>query len=220
MLQMTCANEPGASLKVLCLGAHSDDIEIGCGGTILQLIRECRNVEFFWVVFGANDKERRQEAVHSAEVLLEEVANKTIVVKAFEDTCFPFAGKEIKAFFQEIKASFQPDLIFTHYRHDLHQDHRIVCEFTWNTFRDHLILEYEIPKYDGDVGTPNFFSPIDDSTAKKKISHIMTNFNTQHSKPWFTGETFQALLCLRGLESGGQERYAEAFYCRKLLCQW
>ena len=220
MLQMTCAKEPGARLKVLCLGAHSDDIEIGCGGTILQLIREHGNIEFFWVVFGANDKERRQEAVKSAELLLKKVANKTIVVKAFEDTCFPFAGKEIKAFFQEIKASFQPDLIFTHYRHDLHQDHRIVCEFTWNTFRDHLILEYEIPKYDGDVGTPNFFSPIDDSTAKEKISHLMANFNTQHSQPWFTGETFQALLCLRGIESGGKERYAEAFYCRKLLCQW
>jgi LmbE family N-acetylglucosaminyl deacetylase len=142
------------------------------------------------------------------------------VVKAFEDTCFPFAGKEIKTFFQEIKASFQPDLIFTHYRHDLHQDHRIVCEFTWNTFRDHLILEYEIPKYDGDVGTPNFFSPLADLTAKKKISHLMANFNTQHSQPWFTEETFQAFLCLRGIESGGPERYAEAFYCRKLLCQW
>ncbi|MCA9451155.1 MAG: PIG-L family deacetylase [Nitrospiraceae bacterium] len=220
MLQMTCAKEPGARLKVLCLGAHSDDIEIGCGGTILQLIREYRNIEFFWVIFGANDNERRQEAVQSAELLLEKVENKTIVVKAFEDTCFPFAGKDIKNFFQEIKASFQPDLIFTHYRHDLHQDHRIVSEFTWNTFRDHLILEYEIPKYDGDVGTPNFFSPIDDLTAKKKICHLLTNFKTQHSKPWFTVETFQALLCLRGLESGGQERYAEAFYSRKLLCQW
>ena len=220
MLQLTCAKDPSTSLKVLCLGAHSDDIEIGCGGTILRLIREHGNIEFFWVVFSANNKERRYEAVHSAELLLKEVANKTIVVKAFEDTCFPFAGKEIKAFFQEIKASFQPDLIFTHYRHDLHQDHRILCEFTWNTFRDHLILEYEIPKYDGDVGMPNFFSPISDSTAKEKIRHLMANFNTQHSQPWFNEETFQSLLCLRGIESGGQERYAEAFYCRKLLCRW
>lgn len=220
MLQLICAKEPGARLKVLCLGAHSDDIEIGCAGTILQLIREHANIEFYWVVFGANVKERRQEAVKSAEALLKKVEKKSIVVKAFEDTCFPFAGKEIKAFFQEIKASFQPDLIFTHYRHDLHQDHRVVCEFTWNTFRDHLILEYEIPKYDGDIGRPNFFSPISDSTAKEKISHLMSNFNTQHSRSWFTEETFQALLCLRGMESGGQERYAEAFYCRKLLCQW
>ena len=128
MLQMTFVKEPGARLKVLCLGAHSDDIEIGCGGTIRQLIRECRNVEIFWVVFGANDKDRRQEAVNSAELLLEKVENKTIIVKAFEDTCFPFVGKEIKAFFQEIKASFQPDLIFTHYRHDLHQDHPDITE--------------------------------------------------------------------------------------------
>ncbi len=220
MLQITCANEPRASLKLLCLGAHSDDIEIGCGGTILQLIRAYKNVEFFWVVLSANDKERRQEAIRSAELLLEDVAKKTIVVKAFEDTCFPFAGKEIKDYFQEIKASYQPDLIFTHYRHDLHQDHRTVCEFTWNTFRDHLILEYEVPKYDGDMGTPNFFSPLDDSTAQEKISHIMANFRSQQSKPWFSEETFRALLCLRGIESGGLERYAEAFYCRKLLCQW
>jgi LmbE family N-acetylglucosaminyl deacetylase len=200
----------------LCLGAHSDDIEIGCGGTILKLIGNMKDLVFYWVVFSA-DERRKQEASESANVLLRNATEKTVVIKDFRDGFFPYVGGEIKEYFETLKQAFSPDLIFTHYRNDLHQDHRIISELTWNTFRDHFILEYEIPKYDGDLGSPNVLVYVDDETCKRKIRHIVDTFRTQTENQWFTEETLKAILRLRGIESNSPTGYAEGFYCRKLI---
>ena len=201
-------------LRILCLGAHSDDIEIGCGGTILKLLAEIPGAEVQWVVLGATGL-RTSEAVKSANLFLSNAASKEIVVKGFKDGFFPYAGADIKQFFEVLKRQFSPDLILTHHRSDLHQDHRVVSELTWNTFRDHLILEYEIAKYDGDLGTPNFFVQLSDAICRVKVQHIMECFGTQKDKSWFTEETFFAILRLRGMECRASGGYAEAFYCRK-----
>jgi LmbE family N-acetylglucosaminyl deacetylase len=201
---------------VLCLGAHSDDIEIGCGGTILRLIQEYPALCFTWVVFGTHGR-RSEEALDSANEFLAPVKEKRIVVENYRDSFFPYVGGEIKNFFEGLKREISPSLIFTHYRHDLHQDHRLICELTWNTFRNHLILEYEIPKYDGDLGSPNFFVHLDEANCQGKVGAILKHFRTQENKDWFTEETFYALMRLRGIESKAPGKYAEAFYCRKLV---
>lgn len=203
------------SLKILCLGAHSDDIEIGCGGTVLKLIAGHKSVEFDWVVFSAS-KKRKTEARTSAGAFLTGARRRTVVIKAFRDGFFPYIGGEIKDYFEALKRKVEPDLIFTHQRSDLHQDHRLISELTWNTFRDHLILEYEIPKYDTDLGAPNVFVGLDDPTAKKKIQHILKYFKSQAGNGWFTEDAFRAILRLRGVESNSATRYAEGFYGRKL----
>lgn len=215
MLRINCNK---SHLKVLCLGAHSDDIEIGCGGAVLKLAEDHRDIKFHWVVFGSNPP-RAQEAEASAGLFLKPVAKKQIVVKNFRDGFFPYAGAEIKDYFEQLKQDFSPDLIFTHYREDLHQDHRVIAELTWNTFRNHFILEYEIPKYDGDLGSPNFFVPLDEAICRRKINYILDCFKTQRDKHWFTEDTFLALLRLRGIESCAPGKYAEAFYCRKMVLQ-
>jgi LmbE family N-acetylglucosaminyl deacetylase len=202
--------------RVLCLGAHSDDIEIGCGGTILTMATDIPNLVIQWVVFSAND-ERRREAYDSANAFLGNAANKHIILHRFKDGFFPYSGSEIKEYFEHIKSEFSPDLIFTHYRHDLHQDHRVISEFTWNTFRNHLILEYEIPKYDGDFGSPNVFISLDKTLCERKTRYILEFFKTQHEKHWFSEDMFLAILRLRGMEASATSRYAEAFYCRKIL---
>jgi LmbE family N-acetylglucosaminyl deacetylase len=202
--------------RVLCLGAHSDDLEIGCGGTILRLIEEYPNLSFYWIVFSATES-RAAEAFASANSFLTQANEKHVVVKDFRDGFFPYIGADIKTYFEQLKRDFSPDLIFTHNRNDLHQDHRLICELTWNTFRNHLILEYEIPKYDGDIGTPNFFVHLDKLTCRSKINHILDHFKTQENKHWFTEETFLSLMRLRGIESKAPHHYAEAFYCRKLV---
>jgi LmbE family N-acetylglucosaminyl deacetylase len=202
--------------RILCLGAHCDDIEIGCGGTILRLIQENPKLEFQWVVFSSNPV-RKREARKAAAAFLKKSGRSKVVIKNFRDSYFPYEGKAIKQFVASIQKSFQPDLIFTHTRNDLHQDHRLLCELTWNAFRNHLILEYEIPKYDGDLGSPNCFVGLDESLCKTKIRHIVESFRSQSSKPWFTEDTFRALLRIRGVESNAEGRYAEAFYCRKAL---
>ena len=184
------------------------------GGAILKLIRSYPNVSIHWIVFGANQP-RADEARASAHDFLAEVKNKQIVVKGFRDGFFPYIGAEIKDYFEQLKV-LQPDLIFTHYRHDLHQDHRLICELTWNTFRDHLILEYEVPKYDGDLGPPNFFIHLDEEICQRKIKIILSHFRTQENKHWFTAETFMAILRLRGIESRAPHEYAEGFYGRKV----
>lgn len=201
--------------SVLCLGAHSDDIEIGCGGTILKLIQKYPNLSVCWVVFSANPQ-RAIEAKRSAADFLQPVTDKSVVVKTFRDGFFPYTGSEIKSYFEELQEAISPDLIFTHYRHDLHQDHRTICDLTWNTFRNHLILEYEIPKYDGDLGNPNLFVHLDESTCNRKIKSLLTYFGTQENKHWFTEETFMSLMRLRGIESKAPDKYAEAFHCRKI----
>jgi LmbE family N-acetylglucosaminyl deacetylase len=173
-------------------------------------------IEFYWVVFGS-DEERAREASESANMFLLPVKKKTIVVKNFRDGFFPYIGPGIKKFFEQLKQQFFPDLIFTHYRDDLHQDHRLISDLTWNTFREHLILEYEIPKYDGDFGSPNFFVHLDKSLCQKKTEYILTCFKSQRGRHWFTHDTFLSVLRLRGMESCSPTNYAEGFYCRKAV---
>jgi LmbE family N-acetylglucosaminyl deacetylase len=202
--------------RVLCIGAHGDDIEIGCGGTILRLIAGSKRIEFFWLVLCSNPQ-RALEAGRSAKAFLRGAHKRTIVVKSFRDGFLPYIGAPVKECFEELKGSFSPDLIFTHFRHDLHQDHRLVCELTWNTFRHHLILEYEIPKYDADLFQPNFFVPLSDPVRRRKVQGLMRYFGTQRNKHWFSEELFQGLMRVRGVEAASPTRYAEAFHCRKLL---
>jgi len=206
--------ENGRPLRILCLGAHSDDIEIGCGGAILRL-RESEAVEIQWVVFSATG-ERGEEAKTSAEKFAGISNLRAIDLKAFRDGFLPYDGARVKDTFEELKVAFSPDLIFTHTSKDAHQDHRLVCELTWNTFRDHLILEYEIPKYDGDLGQPNVFVPLSAEISRRKVDYLMDVFATQRQKRWFRAETFEAMMRLRGMECNAAEGLAEAFYCRKM----
>jgi LmbE family N-acetylglucosaminyl deacetylase len=202
--------------RVLCLGAHGDDIEIGCGGTVLSLIDKSKRIEFYWLVLSANPA-RAKEARRSARAFLERAHKKTVVVKSFRDGFFPYLGAPVKECFEKLKKVFTPDVIFTHSRHDLHQDHRLVCELTWNTFRNHLVLEYEIPKYDADLGSPNFFVPLGEAQARKKVESLMRYFTTQHNKQWFSEDLFYGLMRLRAIEAASPTRYAEGFFCRKVL---
>lgn len=202
--------------KILCLGAHCDDIEIGCGGALLKLIGTIKDVHVYWVVF-SSDERREKEAVNSANDFLKSLKKKTIVIKRFRNSFFPYCGAEIKEYFEQLTKEFSPDIIFTHFRNDLHQDHRLISELTWNTFRNHLILEYEIPKYDGDFGSPNFFIQFDETISLNKIGKIMKYFKSQSDKAWFTRDTFLSILRLRGVESNAPEKYAEGFYCRKII---
>ena len=215
MLELLMNRPDATPLRVLAFGAHSDDIEIGCSGTLLRLIEQGLVSELWWVVLTGSN-ERREEAQASAEAMLEGVPHR-ILLGGFNDGYFPYEGREIKSFFEEIKREFVPDLIFTHQRHDLHQDHRVTCELTWNTFRDHLILEYEIPKYDGDMGAPNLFVPLEQSLCTRKISHLFMHFHSQTAKPWFKRDLFSGLLRLRGMECQSPTSFAEAFYCRKAV---
>lgn len=201
---------------VLCLGAHSDDIEIGCGGTLLKLRRINPRLNVKFIVFSGDDS-RASEARRSVQALTGNGTGVELVVHSFRDGYFPYEGARIKDSFNELADTVRPDLIFTHYRQDLHQDHRVVSELTWNTFRDHLILEYEIPKYDGDVGSPNVFVHLDQCTCEQKIDQLQRSFSSQAAKPWFSRETFLSTLRLRGIESRAPDGYAEAFYGRKLI---
>lgn len=217
MKQFGLSGDSGDSPNILCLGAHSDDIEIGCGGTILKLLKSYPKATVTWVVFSAKGS-RIDEAVASAEAYLAGAKEKQIIVKDFRDGFFPYTGADIKIFFETLKP-VEPDVVFTHFRDDRHQDHRVISDLTWNTFRDHLILEYEIPKYDGDLGTPNFYVHLDKETCQEKVELLVQHFATQANKHWFTEETFFASLRLRGIESRAPEHYAEAFYGRKIVLQ-
>ena len=216
MFRLQLGKPTGSAYRILCLGAHCDDIEIGCGGTILRLLQEHQNADVHWVVFTSTPA-RAEEALRSATTFLEQAGSKDILIRDFEDGFLPYTGREVKKFFEELKARVSPDLIFTHYRHDLHQDHRTICELTWNTWRDNLILEYEVPKYDGDLGTPNFFVELDESLCQRKIHSIVEHFSSQQQKHWFAEETLLAVLRLRGMECRSATKYAEAFYSRKVV---
>ncbi len=217
MINCTLVNpSSGFPLRVLCLGAHSDDLEIGCGGTILKLTDGETPLDVTWIVFSASE-ERAREATGSADVFLKRAAKKDVLVRDFRDGFFPYIGGDIKDYFEALKTRVSPDLIFSHYRHDLHQDHRVISELTWNTFRNHLILEYEIPKYDGDMGSPNTFIQLDESTTRRKIETILTSFQTQEHRHWFSEDLFLSILRLRGMECNAPTGYAEAFYCQKML---
>jgi LmbE family N-acetylglucosaminyl deacetylase len=215
MLTLKLPPDSASPFKILCLGSHSDDIEIGCGGTILRLLSSNHNVEVAWVVFSSS-KEREREARNSAELFLKHAKQKEIVVKDFRDGYFPFEGTKIKDFFEELK-KVSPSLVLTHSRKDAHQDHRLIAELTWNTFREHLILEYEIPKYDGDMGQPSVFVPLDKEICQTKVRYLLEAFESQRKKRWFQEETFLSLMRLRGMECNAPSGYAEAFYCRKLV---
>jgi LmbE family N-acetylglucosaminyl deacetylase len=202
--------------RVLLLGAHADDIEIGCGGTLLRLIDERPDVEIAWIVFSGEGL-RRAEAEQSAELFLRHARRPRIEVFDFPDRLFPTVWQEVKERFDGLRAEFAPDLVFTHRRQDAHQDHRVLAELTWCTFRDHLIWEYEIPKYEGDLGSPNVFVPLKQEILRRKIAFLHEAFPTQATKPWFLPETFSGLAHLRGLECRAAENVAEAFHCRKLV---
>jgi LmbE family N-acetylglucosaminyl deacetylase len=200
---------------ILCLGSHCDDIEIGCSGTVLKLLVQCPAARVHWVVF-SSDGVRAEEARLAAGRLLAG-ANAEVRIERFRNGFFPYIGAEIKEYFERLKQAVAPDVVFTHYRNDLHQDHRTISDLTWNTFRNHLVLEYEIPKYDGDIGTPNVYVPLSDEIRDRKVATVMECFSSQRDKPWFTPETFNALMRLRGVESNSPSGYAEAFYGRKLV---
>jgi LmbE family N-acetylglucosaminyl deacetylase len=204
------------ALRILAIGAHSDDIEIGCGGALLQLLAEHPGSAVHWVVLSGGGT-RADEARASARDWLSAVVDRQIVVERFRDSFFPHEGAAIKEFFETLKGAPTPDLIFTHRRDDAHQDHRVVAELTWNTFRDHLICEYEIPKYDGDLGQPNVFIRVSEANAHRKVDGLLRHFTTQRAKHWFTDDLFLGLMRLRGMEANSPSRYAEGFYCRKVM---
>ena len=208
--------KPGDRLSVLCLGAHSDDIEIGTGATLLSMMDRGIHLEVHWCVLSAVG-EREREAKAAAADFLSKAASTQIEVMPFQDGFFPEQGDAIKSWFEMLKARTNPDLILTHYRQDAHQDHRQVCRLTWNTFRDHCVLEYEIPKWDGDLGQPNLYVPISAEVLRRKIELLKVHFGSQRSKQWFDSEVFLGLARLRGMECRAPERYAEAFFARKLL---
>jgi LmbE family N-acetylglucosaminyl deacetylase len=214
VLQFALAEAPRLR-SVLALGSHSDDIEIGCGATLLALSRARPEVEVTWVVLGA-EGQREREARASAEAFTAAATRSEVVVHGFRDGFFPYSGGEVKDVFEVLKSRLDPDVILTHARHDLHQDHRLVCELTWNTWRDHLILEYEIPKYDGDLGTPNVFVPVSEEIAQEKVKLVLDAFKSQTEKHWFDEELFLGLMRVRGMEGRAPSGYAEAFTCRKL----
>jgi LmbE family N-acetylglucosaminyl deacetylase len=205
-----------APRRVLVLGAHADDAEIGAGGTIRALVQGSPATEVRWVVFSATGQ-REQEARGSADETVAGAAERTVEIHAFRDGFFPYEGARIKETFERLAASYQPDLILTHHREDLHQDHRVVAELTWNTFRNHTILEYEVPKYDGGLGSPNFFVPLSAELVDAKVAGLLRYFVSQRQKSWFAAETFRALMRLRGVECQSESGYAEAFYVRKAV---
>jgi LmbE family N-acetylglucosaminyl deacetylase len=213
MLALRFGSAWGPLRHVLVIGCHSDDIEIGCGGTMLSLTRSQPHLAVTWVVLSARGR-RAEEARASASDFLAAAASTDIRLHDFRDSHLPYEGARVKQVFEDLKP-IEPDLVLTHTRFDLHQDHRLACELTWNTFRDHLILEYEIPKYDGDLGTPNVFVPIEKELVDEKVRLLHAHHATQAEKHWFDDELFRGLMRLRGMESSS--RYAEAFTCRKLL---
>jgi LmbE family N-acetylglucosaminyl deacetylase len=203
---------PAGPLRSLFIGAHCDDIEIGCGGTALELARRHPETSAHWVVLSATE-ERAREAERSAARFLAGAGSWELLIERFRDGYLPYEGARVKDFFEPLKARVDPDIVLTHHRDDAHQDHRLACELTWNTFRDRLILEYEVPKYDGDTGAPNVF---DEATAEAKVRHVMDTYASQASRPWFTAETLLATMRLRGVQSRAS-RYAEGFFARKLV---
>lgn len=216
MHALTLRHTAAARLRVLCVGAHSDDIEIGCGGLILSLLKSHKRVDIDWIVFSA-PVAREREARRSAGLFLRGAARQRVAVHQFTDGFFPQESGEIKKVFEALKVKISPDLVLTHHRDDRHQDHRVLSDLAWNTFRNQLVLEYEIPKFDGDLGTPNCFVPLNRSTAERKVKYLQTVFGTQRDKHWFSKETFLGLMRLRGMECRAPGHYAEAFYGRKVV---
>lgn len=206
---------PGDWLSVLCIGAHADDIEIGAGATILGWIERGVRLEVHWAVLSASGR-RREEAYASAKAFLADAARASIDLATFQDGYFPYHGAELKAWFEALKERVSPHVVLSHWRSDAHQDHREVSQLTWSTFRDHVILEYEIPKWDGDLHQPNVYIPVSRTLMERKAKLLHDHFGTQRSKDWFDARTFMGLARLRGAECRAPEGFAEAFYGRKL----
>ncbi|MEY4579358.1 MAG: hypothetical protein RL701_4061 [Pseudomonadota bacterium] len=207
-------------LRILCIGAHSDDIEIGCGGTLLRLLAERPGSSVDWVVMSANAEREREARASAADFLTDAAAKSSRVwVQTFRESFFPAAWVEIKEFFETVRRSLAatPDLIFCHHQQDRHQDHRVVAELAWNTFRNHLIWEYEIPKFEGDLGRPNLFVPLSRAHADRKVELLLKHFATQASRTWFRPDTFHGLMSIRGVECAAAEARAEAFHAPKLV---
>jgi LmbE family N-acetylglucosaminyl deacetylase len=203
-------------LRLLCLGAHADDIEIGCGGTVLRLVEERPGLAVRWVVFSGGP-ERQREARAAAAAFLAGAGEAEVETHAFRDGYFPWVGAEVKDAFERLKDEFEPDLVLTHFKADAHQDHRLVADLTYNTWRNHLILEYEIPKMEGDIGNPAVFVALTEAQVRRKVDALMTHFGTQRNRGWFAPETFTGLMRLRGINASSPTGWAEAFHCRKLL---
>ena len=202
--------------RVLAVGCHADDIEIGCGGTMLGLVERNPDLDVTWLVLSA-EGERADEARAGAAAFLAGARRETtLVLESFRDGFFPYLGGEVKEVFERLKGEVSPQIVFTHTGSDLHQDHRLVSELTWNTFRDHLILEYEVPKYDADLSSPNVFVPLTEDVVRRKVEALLECFPSQRSKHWFTEDLFLGLMRLRGMESSSPTRFAEGFRCRKL----
>lgn len=216
MIRFQPENLAEKKLDVLCLGAHCDDIEIGCGGTLLQWTKENKINRVLWVVFSSNEL-RKKEAERSADKFLQGVKEVEVHILNYRDAFLQYHGLEVKEEFEKIKQKINPDVVFTHYRDDRHQDHRLLSDLAWNTFRNHVVLEYEIPKYDGDLGLTNAFVTLENSVVEKKISILLQVFESQMGKHWFDEETFKSLMRIRGLECSSPTRYAESFYLRKCI---
>jgi LmbE family N-acetylglucosaminyl deacetylase len=206
----------GRPLRLLCIGAHSDDIEIGCGATVLTWLASMPSVEVTWVVLAA-EGDRDSEARRSARALLRSARASKIVVTGFRDCFLQSQYTEVKSHFEDLKREVEPDLIFTHRLEDRHQDHRLASEITWNTWRNHLVIEYEVPKYEGDLTTPNVYVPVSAAVVRRKIGHLKRFFSSQRSRNWFTDDTFRGLMRLRGVESHSPSGFAEGFHARKLV---
>ncbi len=215
MLSFSPVLSGSSPLRVLCIGAHSDDLEIGCGGTLMSWLESSRPLHVTWVVLSAAG-ERAREARSSAAALLSRAASADIVLNDFKDGFLPAQYEAVKAFFESLKRRGTPDIVLTHRLEDRHQDHRLAGELSWNTWRDQLILEYEILKYEGDLGQPNVFVPLNAATAQRKSAHLERHFGSQRSKDWFSDDNFMALARLRGLECRSPSGLAEAFHARKI----
>ena len=216
MLPLKLGPPKRGGYELLCLGAHSDDLEIGCSGTVLRLLAELRVARVTWVVLSGNT-ERAREARAGARRVLGRRPGVRVVQQTFRDGYFPYVAVGVKDFFEKLKRQVDPDVVFTHNRADRHQDHRLVSELTYNTFRNHLVLEYEIFKVDGDLGQPNTYVPLSAATVRRKVSLLEACFGSQRDRRWFSEDAFRALLRLRGIEAGATSGYAEAFYGRKLV---
>lgn len=207
---------PETGPVILCIGSHSDDIEIGCGGTLLKILRRHPMAHLHYVVYCAGGK-RADEASAAIGRIVRKESKLSLHLFDYRDGYLPYEGGGPKEDLQDIAADVDPDVIFTHFREDAHQDHRLVSEITRNIFRDHAILEYEIPKFDGDLGRPNFYSVLSEQQLERKIQIIIDSFKTQSDKHWFTAETFRSIARIRGIEAGREHTYAEAFFVQKAL---
>lgn len=216
MLKLQFDRSCDGPMHLLCIGAHSDDLEIGCGGTVVTWLETLPDVTVTWVVLSA-DEQRAEEARKSASALLRRAHHREVVIGGFRDGYLPAQYTQVKNFFETLKSTTTPDVVLTHWLEDRHQDHRLAAELTWNTWRDHVVLEYEIPKYEGDLKPANLYVEVSKARANRKLSHLHRHFGSQRGKAWFERDTFTALMRLRGLECRAASGFAEAFHARKLM---